>query len=974
MVKIDGAKTLRNATAGYTDGESRLPTKRKRVCLVTEELAGVAGSGGIGAAFFELALLLVREGHDVDVLYCPIDPVDEDAQTSLAHRFAGYGIKLEFLRCAEHVEMPASHEKRAFAVARILEGAEPYDVVHFHDYKGLAFFAVASKRQGLAFHATRLVVQLHGPTRWALAANAEFFVHEDQLRIDFLERESIRRADDVVSPSEYLVEWLRNAGFELPPAANVHVIRNVCSHLASNVASVRRLARPEARLATAKQHRVRTEQPFTDVVLFARHEERKGFLACLDALDALNEVLQERGIKVHFFGKLGEIEGRPSLLHLVERSAEWRFSFDVRTNLDRDAAVRELLALRRPLVVVASPFENSPYTVLEVLALGVPLLSSAGGGGPELIEAEYPGLFEPDREGLTSALERVIVDGLEPARMRMSLEEIESRWLSFHDDDSKRTALPDRIGTPSPKVCFGITHFERPGKLIDAVVSAVRQTYPNIEIIVVDDGSKTADTRAALEEAVPFFQRTGVRFIQRENGYLGAARNTILANTDAEYVCFFDDDDYAFPDMIETLVTAATNTDADVVNGGNRYMDERNRQSMIATVGDRSQRQVSYIPTGGPLSLALTENCLGGAVSLLKASALRAVGGYSELRGIGHEDYELYLRLLQAGYRFEIVPRTLYLYEVGRPSMLSRTSLRKSFRRTFDVVDSGACVAATRDLLSLRLGVDVATKTRNRQWWLASLSEDAQVLHTAMHAGVSTSDLFDACIRLASTRGNSRCSAVLADEMRRIGGVASTAASDDSVPMRSSQPSGALTYTRAHRAILMDAGLRRAKAVLRGLRDLFAGRRASGADVAFALRVVEDVRGDLVASDYIALADAIESARVPKSAVDECRHAICALHALGGKLASSDAFDALVAAAAERYFAANVDVAAARGDASVVAAVSHYVDYGSAERRSGFESIDDLAETLDRVGIVTTATELLASWSSRVPRKGTKPA
>jgi glycosyltransferase involved in cell wall biosynthesis len=956
------------------DDEGRRLTKRKRVCLVTEELAGMAGSGGIGAAFFELALLLAREGHEVDVLYCPIDTVDEDAQISLARRFAGFGIKLEFLDCAEHVDMPVSHEKRAFAVARTLEAVASYDVVHFHDYKGLGFFAVAAKRQGLAFHSTRLVVQLHGPTRWALAANSEFFGHEDQLRIDFLERECIRRADDVVSPSQYLVDWLRDAGFELPSAANVHVIRNVCSHLASNVASVRRSARPEAKSETSKPHRARAAQSFTDVVLFARHEERKGFLACLDALDALNDVLQERGIKVHFFGKLGEIEGRPSLLHLVERSEPWRFSFDVRTNLDRDAAVRELLALRRPLVVVASPFENSPYTVLEVLALGLPLLSSSGGGGSELIELDYAGLFEPDREGLTSALERAIVDGLEPARMRVSLDDIESRWLSFHEAEFTQTSSSNVVGAPLPKVCFGITHFERPGKLIDAVVSAVRQTYRNIEIVVVDDGSKTVETRAALEEAVPFFARTGVRFIQRENGYLGAARNTILENTDAEYVCFFDDDDYAFPDMVETLVTAATHTGADVVNGGNRYMDERKRQPMIAAAGDRSQRQVSYIPTGGPLSLALTENCLGGAVSLLKVSSLRAIGGYSELRGIGHEDYELYLRLIQAGYRFEIVPRTLYLYEVGRPSMLSRTSLRKSYRRTFDVIDSGACVAAARDLLSLRLGADVATKTRNRQWWLASLSENSQLLHTAMHAGVSTSDLFEACIRLSKSRGNSQCAAVLGDELRRISGVAVIAASDDFVPMLASEPSRALTYTRAHRAILVDAGLKRATAALGGLRDLFAGRRVSGEDVAFALRVLEDVRGGLAPSDYIALADAIGSARVPKSAVDECRHAMSALHALGGKLMGSDAFDALVASAAERYFAANADVAAERGDASVLAAVSHYVDYGSAERRSGFESIGDLAETLDRMGLVTTVTELLASWSSRDSLKRAKPS
>src|SRR4249919_997042 len=93
-----------------------------------------------------------------------------------------------------------SYEKRSYAICRHLEECPAYDYIHFHDYKGLGFFATTAKKQGLSFADSTLVVQLHGPTRWTMDANSAFFGHEDQLVIDHLERGAIRNADHVVSP------------------------------------------------------------------------------------------------------------------------------------------------------------------------------------------------------------------------------------------------------------------------------------------------------------------------------------------------------------------------------------------------------------------------------------------------------------------------------------------------------------------------------------------------------------------------------------------------------------------------------------------------------------------------------------------------------------------------------------------------------------------------------------------------------
>src|SRR6185369_7655534 len=81
-----------------------------------------------------------------------------------------------------------------------------------------------------------------------------------------------------------------------------------------------------------------------------------------------------------------------------------------------------------------------------------------------------------------------------------------------------------------------------------SVQCALDQTYPNVEIIVVDDGS-TDDTQTRLE-------RFGSRIVyqRKENGGLGAARNTGIKLSSGEYLQFLDADDSIAPEKLEKQV------------------------------------------------------------------------------------------------------------------------------------------------------------------------------------------------------------------------------------------------------------------------------------------------------------------------------------------------------------------------------------------------------------------------------------
>ena len=110
-------------------------------------------------------------------------------------------------------------------------------------------------------------------------------------------------------------------------------------------------------------------------------------------------------------------------------------------------------------------------------------------------------------------------------------------------------------------------------KCLDSVVN---QTYKNIEIICVNDGS-TDNCSAILDEYKNRDER--IKIINQENGGLAAARNTGLQNASGEFIYFLDSDDWISPDLLESALVAIQNANADVamfdvynVYGENSYV------------------------------------------------------------------------------------------------------------------------------------------------------------------------------------------------------------------------------------------------------------------------------------------------------------------------------------------------------------------------------------------------------------------
>ena len=185
--------------------------------------------------------------------------------------------------------------------------------------------------------------------------------------------------------------------------------------------------------------------------------------------------------------------------------------------------------------------------------------------------------------------------------------------------------------------------------LADAIESALAQTHPAIETIVVDDGS-VDDTPAILER---YADR--VRVLHQQNRGPSAARNAALAVARGEYVAFLDADDRFRPEKIARQVAILdTRPDIGLVYGGWRFIDEEGR-SLPGEGRPRGE--------GDMLPALLLGNPIHPLAAVVRRTLVAEVGGFEEsLRGC--EEWDLFLRLSRRGMRWASIDATLGDYRV----------------------------------------------------------------------------------------------------------------------------------------------------------------------------------------------------------------------------------------------------------------------------------------------------------------------
>jgi glycosyltransferase involved in cell wall biosynthesis len=391
-----------------------------RVCLVTTEILGLTRTGGIATVTAALADLLVEMGHAVTVLCLNGARSMDGPFDRWAARYRRRGIALVPMpeTGADPACTPMAGPWAEGTLARrwhVLHWLERqgFDLVHFTDWGGEAALCGRARAQGIALARTRLVMGLHGASHWTLTGNDTPLDGLPRLVQIELERMAPALMDAVWSPGRFMPDWLAAHG---APVTGVRIMPQLMPDPGPPVP-------PEAGAA-----------PIREPVLFGRLEDRKGVGVLLDALDRLAaDPDAPRPAAVTFLGRAATVRGEPAARRIARHAAAWPWPVHVRDTLDRDAALDILRAPGR-LALILAPAENCPLTLLECLALGVPVLASATGGIPDLIADEDRArvLVPYDAGALAARLAAVLGRPFPAARPACDARAARAAWRDWH--------------------------------------------------------------------------------------------------------------------------------------------------------------------------------------------------------------------------------------------------------------------------------------------------------------------------------------------------------------------------------------------------------------------------------------------------------------------------------------------------------------------------------------------------------------
>lgn len=217
----------------------------------------------------------------------------------------------------------------------------------------------------------------------------------------------------------------------------------------------------------------------------------------------------------------------------------------------------------------------------------------------------------------------------------------------------------------SPLVSIVIPVYRGDPFLREAIESCLAQTYPNYEIIVVNDGSDDDGKTDAI--AASFGDK--IRYFKKENGGASSALNHGIAQMRGEWFAWLSHDDLFLPQKLEKQIEAVSDAD-------NKVCVVRCTTAAINEKGEpvfRPQRKISGVFTAEQMMKlhSLKEVGLYGCTLLIHKEIIDRCGGFDEgLRAVQDEDY--WNKIMFGGYPFVSIPDMLVNNRVHQAQATNR--------------------------------------------------------------------------------------------------------------------------------------------------------------------------------------------------------------------------------------------------------------------------------------------------------------
>lgn len=279
-----------------------------------------------------------------------------------------------------------------------------------------------------------------------------------------------------------------------------------------------------------------------------------------------------------------------------------------------------------------------------------------------------------------------------------------------------------------PLVSIVIPCFNHAAFVRQCIASVIAQDYENIELLIIDDGSSDGSA-AVIESLLPACEQRFVRFEfrSRPNEGLASTLNEGLSWAQGEYFSALASDDVLLPEKTSRLVDGISGEpDVAGIFAGCEYIDADG-----GLIGSETAAPAYFDFE----AVIRHRHFIQATTQLLRTGCLREVGGY--LQGVYIEDWYMWLKLTESGYRLKNIPDVLarYRYHAANISKdrLKMFEARKHIlghfksHRLYPVGMSTMCIWAAIDF-------SCTSKIRSMRCLFQALSADPGCLFTRYFA------------------------------------------------------------------------------------------------------------------------------------------------------------------------------------------------------------------------------------------------
>lgn len=615
------------------------PTKT-HVLLITAGLKGPTLGGGIAICFYSLATLLSKSGVQTDILYLADPYYGEKNKEHWELYFKSHNIG--FFTPEQPKVYGTKEMRRAYqALQFVTKYHSRYSNIIYHDFQGIGYYVSKLKRATGSVTA-KITAWCHGNTRLSMHYGNRSVDDWTGNAVLFMEKESVRLADEIITPSKYYFNWWEN---QLGQRIAGKSLKNYID-----------FPTKEKETKTTKLN-----ANIKYICFYGRLETLKGIEVFVSAILKINEKIPQKlkNTCILFAGNDSMVGDKKGSAYVTDALQNKGIDFDFLFNTKAEILF-PLINLSNGLFAFPTLGETSSCVVMEAVHYQCPFVAS---GIDPIKELLHPLSFEKSLATPNDAndlAEKIVqqLDSPEVAKLIDTNEQNASNWIThLKYKKSPKKNKPQSSNYQASDIAVIIPTSDRSELLKECLKSFKNQSIDNFKIIVVDDASEESQKNFEIT------QNEKVEYIQSKSKiYKGAACNLGASKVEQPIIIFFDDDDLANQNLIESYLNYFNNNDSDIASCFIDVFDHKDSTQSTLYVS---------LSLGNDLSTSIQCNFFGKGSFAVKNSAFHKMQGYQEDDdAIPMVDYRFYLRAALLGLKIGLIPKSLYKYRKNSPNSI----------------------------------------------------------------------------------------------------------------------------------------------------------------------------------------------------------------------------------------------------------------------------------------------------------------